>query len=181
MGLQQIFIGFANFYCHFIQGFYRIATSLTAMLKRTGSSVASASRADDNEVVGGGDARAESGGSVDGLDASRKKSTKSKSQTKSGLNCTEYTEDEEDVHSSRRPQRAGLIAKEAPIKVSVEYADFANVFSLDLAFELPEHNGINNHPIGLVDNFPSDPPVLQYLLSKRRKVAFGYASEVSIT
>ena len=65
MGSQQVFIGFANFYRRFIQGFSRIATSLTAILKTTGSSVASAFRVDDDEVVGGGDsARAESGGSV---------------------------------------------------------------------------------------------------------------------
>ena len=32
----------------------QIATSLTAMLKTTGSSVASVSRVDDDEVVGGG-------------------------------------------------------------------------------------------------------------------------------
>ena len=63
MGSQQVFIGFANFYRRFIQGFSRIATSLTAMLKTNGSSVASAFRVDDDEVVGGsGGARA--GGSV---------------------------------------------------------------------------------------------------------------------
>ena len=65
MGSQQVFIGFANFYRSFIQGFSRIATSLTAMLRTTGSSITSASRVDDDEVVGGGSAGAESGGSVD--------------------------------------------------------------------------------------------------------------------
>ena len=44
MGSQQVFI----------QDFSRIATSLTAILKTTGSSVASAFRVDDDEVVGGG-------------------------------------------------------------------------------------------------------------------------------
>ena len=57
-----------------------------------------------------------------------------------------------EVHPSRRPQIAGLIAKEAPTKVSAEYADFAGVFSPDLASELPEHTGINNHAIKLVDS-----------------------------
>ena len=52
----QIFIGFANFYRHFIKDFSRIAAPLTAMLKTTGSSIASAFRVDDNEVVGGGSA-----------------------------------------------------------------------------------------------------------------------------
>ena len=56
-----------------------------------------------------------------------------------------------DVHPSRRPQIAGLIAEEAPIKVPVKYADFADVFSPDLASELPEHTEINNHSIELVD------------------------------
>ena len=58
-----------------------IATSLTAMLKTTGSSVVLAFRVNDNEVVGGGStARAESG--------------------ESGLHCTEYPEGEEGVYSS---------------------------------------------------------------------------------
>ena len=56
-----------------------------------------------------------------------------------------------DVHLSRRPQIAGLIAEKAPTKVSVEYADFADVISPDLASELPEHNGISDHAIELVD------------------------------
>ena len=44
------------------------------MLKTNGSSVASASRIDnDEDVDGGGDVGAESGGSVGELDASRKK------------------------------------------------------------------------------------------------------------
>ena len=56
-----------------------------------------------------------------------------------------------DVHPSRRPQISGLIAEEAPTKVPDEYADFADVFSPDLAAELPEHTGINNYAIELVD------------------------------
>ena len=65
----QVFIGFANFYRRFIKGFSRIAAPLTAMLKTTGSSVASASRVDDGEVVGGGGA---------GRSDASKKSAKSK-------------------------------------------------------------------------------------------------------
>ena len=56
-----------------------------------------------------------------------------------------------DVHHSWRPQISGLIAEEAPTKVSDVYADFADVFSPDLAAELPEHTGINDHAIKLVD------------------------------
>ena len=61
--MSIVFIGFANFYQRFIQGFSRIPTSLTAMLKTTGSSVVSAFRVDDDEVVGGGGG-AGAGGSV---------------------------------------------------------------------------------------------------------------------
>ena len=57
-----------------------------------------------------------------------------------------------DVHPSRRSQVSGLIAKEALTKVPAEYSDFADVFSPDLASELPKHTGINNHAIELVDS-----------------------------
>ena len=67
----QVFIGFANFYRHFIKGFSRIVAPLTAMLKTIGLSVASASRVDDNEVDGGRDG-------IDWSNMSRK-SAKSKS------------------------------------------------------------------------------------------------------
>ena len=66
-------------------------------------------------------------------------------------NHPEYPEDEKGVHPSRRPQRTSLIAEETPIKVPVKYADFADVFSPDLASELPKHTGINNYAIKLVD------------------------------
>ena len=55
------------------------------------------------------------------------------------------------VYPSRRPQVSGLIADKAPTKVPAEYSDFTNIFSLDLASELPEHSGINNHAMELVD------------------------------
>ena len=55
------------------------------------------------------------------------------------------------IYLSRRPQIAGLIAKEAPTKVPAEYADFADVFSPDLASELSKHTGINDHAIELVN------------------------------
>ena len=56
-----------------------------------------------------------------------------------------------DVHPSRRPQVSGLIAVKASTKISAKYSDFADVFSPDLAFELPEHIGINDHAIELVN------------------------------
>ena len=55
------------------------------------------------------------------------------------------------VHTSRRPQISGLIAEEAPMKVPDEYVDFADVFSPNLASELPEYTGINEYAIELVD------------------------------
>ena len=76
----QVFISFANFYRRFIKGFSRIAIPLTAMLKTTWSSITSASRVDDNEIVGGG-------ATVGWLDTLRK-SAKSK-KTKSGNNSKE--------------------------------------------------------------------------------------------
>ena len=53
----QVFIGFANFYWRFIRYFSRIAAPLTSLLKTTESSEEStpkAFRADDDEIVGGG-------------------------------------------------------------------------------------------------------------------------------
>ena len=91
------------------------------MLKTTGSSVASASRVDDDEVVGDGGAGAKSGGSV----VERKVDSIVR-------NHPEYPEDEEGVHPSLRPQKAGLIAEETPTNVPAEYADSADVFSLTL-------------------------------------------------
>ena len=55
------------------------------------------------------------------------------------------------VHPSWKPQISGLIAEKASTKVPAEYLDFADVFSPDLASELFEHNGINDHAIKLVD------------------------------
>ena len=56
-----------------------------------------------------------------------------------------------------RPQISGLIVKEAPTKVPVEYSDFADVFSLDLASELPEHTEINDLTIELVKGCQQPP------------------------
>ena len=62
---QQVLIDFANFYRRFIKDLKRIATSLTSMLKITGSFFALAFRVDDNEVVGAdAGARAEYGKST---------------------------------------------------------------------------------------------------------------------
>ena len=55
------------------------------------------------------------------------------------------------IHPSRRPQIAGLITKKASTKIFNKYIDFADVFSPDLAFKLPEYTKINNHAIELLD------------------------------
>ncbi len=56
------------------------------------------------------------------------------------------------MHPLRRAQIAHLKADEAPTKVPKEYTDFANIFSPKLAAELPEHTGINDHALELVDD-----------------------------
>ena len=53
------------------------------------------------------------------------------------------------VHSFREPQISDLIVEEAPTKVPVEYSDFADVFSPDLAMELLEYTEINTYAIDL--------------------------------
>ena len=44
-----------------------------------------------------------------------------------------------------------LIQDKAPTKVPSEYVEYANVFSFNLAMELPKNTGINKHAIGLRD------------------------------
>ena len=45
-------------------------------------------------------------------------------------------------------------------EISVKYSNFSNVFFLDSAAELPEHTGINNQLINLLDNKqPPDGPI----------------------
>ena len=60
---------------------------------------------------------------------------------------------EGDVHPSRRAQIAALVANKALTSISTKYSDFADVFSLELASKLPEHTGINNNAIKLVDDW----------------------------
>ena len=109
------------------------------MLKTTGLFVISAFRVDDDEVIGGIDG-AGAGGNI----VKRKVGSIVHNQL-------EYPEDEENVHPSLKPQRAGSITEEAPIKVPVEYADFVDVFSSDLVSGLLEYTRINDRAIKLVD------------------------------
>ena len=45
------------------------------------------------------------------------------------------------------------MTNETPISILIKYSNFADVFSLELASEFPEHTGINNHTIKLVDDW----------------------------
>lgn len=56
------------------------------------------------------------------------------------------------IHPSWAAQLASLIADKAPVVVSAEYCDFADVFSPKSAVELSEHSEINDHPIELINN-----------------------------
>ena len=56
------------------------------------------------------------------------------------------------VHPFYRPQIVGLIVEEALTKIFVKYANFADIFFLDLIFKLPKLIQIYNHAIKLVDN-----------------------------
>ena len=58
------------------------------------------------------------------------------------------------IYFSCQVQVAALTSEE--IGIPTEYSDFSNVFSLDSTAELPEHTGINNHPINLLDD--TQPP-----------------------
>ena len=55
------------------------------------------------------------------------------------------------IHPSRAPLLAALQQDKAPTEIPSEYADYADVFSPDLAMELPENTGINKHAIELVE------------------------------
>ena len=53
------------------------------------------------------------------------------------------------IQPAQAAQIAALKQDEAPIKVPPKYADYTDVFSLDLAMELPENTSINKHTIEL--------------------------------
>ena len=55
------------------------------------------------------------------------------------------------IYPFQRPQISSLITEKALRKVSDKYANFADVFSLDLVSKLSKHLEINDHAIELVD------------------------------
>ncbi len=56
------------------------------------------------------------------------------------------------MYLSKKAWIAHLKADEALMKVSSKYADFADIFLLKLAADLPKHTGINNRTIKLVND-----------------------------
>ena len=55
------------------------------------------------------------------------------------------------IHPSQEAQILALIQDKALTKVPSKYTDYANVFSFDLAMELPKNTSINKHAIELQD------------------------------
>ena len=53
------------------------------------------------------------------------------------------------IHLLRAAQILALVQDEAPTKVPPKYGNYTNVFSFELAIELPENTGINEHAIEL--------------------------------
>ena len=56
------------------------------------------------------------------------------------------------IHSFCRAQIAILVVNEAFISIFIEYSNFANVFSPELALKFSKYTKINFHAIKLVDN-----------------------------
>ena len=93
----QVFLGFANFYRQFIQGFSKIAAPLTSMLKMTGSPDISGPEVGNGngEVVefgvggdGGNELAKKSGKLSKGLKSPKSGNSKRKNLTKSGKNLS---------------------------------------------------------------------------------------------
>ena len=56
------------------------------------------------------------------------------------------------IHLSQAAQIATLKQNKAPTKVPPEYADYADIFSFDLAMKLLNNTDINEHVIKLQDS-----------------------------
>ncbi len=54
------------------------------------------------------------------------------------------------IHPFWVAQIAALQGNKAPTKILVKYSDYTDVFSLDLAIELPKNMEINKHAIELI-------------------------------
>ncbi len=67
-----------------------------------------------------------------------------------GVHVTALEVPEPAVHPSRALLLAALQLYKAPNEISLEYADYSDVFLFDLAMELPMNTGINKHSIEFV-------------------------------
>lgn len=56
------------------------------------------------------------------------------------------------VHPSHQAQVGLLLTDKAPVKVLPKYLNYADVFSFDLAIELPENTGTNEYAIELIED-----------------------------
>ena len=54
------------------------------------------------------------------------------------------------VQGSNEPTLVTLQWDKALIKIPAKYSDFADIFLIDLAIELPKNTGINEHIIKLI-------------------------------
>ena len=55
------------------------------------------------------------------------------------------------IYPSRQIQIRLLLADKAPTEVLLKYSDYTDVFLFDLAIELSENTGMNEHAIKLVE------------------------------
>ena len=60
-------------------------------------------------------------------------------------------EAETSIYSSQIAEIAALQWNKAPTEIPVKYSDYADIFSSDLAMELPENTRMNEHIIKLID------------------------------
>ncbi len=55
------------------------------------------------------------------------------------------------IYPFQAAQIAALWWDKAPTEIPAKYSDYTNVFSSDLAMELPENTGMNEHAIELIE------------------------------
>ena len=53
------------------------------------------------------------------------------------------------IYPSQKAQISAFIQDETPTKISPKYANYTNIFFLNLTIELPKNTGINKHVIKL--------------------------------
>ena len=64
------------------------------------------------------------------------------------------------IHPPSQAQVGLLLVNKALVKIPPKYLDYADVFLFDLAIELPENTGMNEHAIKLIENkYPTYGPI----------------------